>query len=302
MTTNHYCKFAEFVLFLLFLFILGCSKDKDTKPSGEISHNDSTALVEILKDISKENPTMLDLGKITLPGFILNTDNEEVKKFVSLIERFNHLIENPQDVDSGNFKSSSALNYKKECETTGDITTCTFTEDHGDYKIILIQTMSTKFMEINLYYSGIYKGVDYGDKFLIQRYYTLADSLYFIWEHFRTPEWEEAAGEILFSYEGLSMDKRTIYTPWGTEVRRKYVFTSRVYAYDYLKHNNHINIKCTLTMDDHILQLILKLWSLRLNDLYILLSGRYDFEEMEGAWCTFDDYGKVTKCDKWWGD
>ena len=293
-------KFPGMILLSVFLLFAGCHK-KDVHPENGISHNDSTALVEILKDISKEHPTMLDLGKITLPDFIVNTDNERIKEFVSMVERFNNLIDNPQDVDSGNLKSSRSVNYKKECITTGRWTTCTYTEDHGDYKSTTIATYAQNPLSINIkeYYSGIYHGTDYGDMFLIQQFYSLADSM-FLWEYYHTPEWGEAAGEILFSYKRVTGEKMTIYTPWGIETKRKDTFVSIVYSYDYIKHENHISIESILIMDGDDLYMKTFNWSLRLNDIYISFSGAYSFKNMRGEWCTFDDYGKVIECDKWW--
>ena len=103
-------QFRGYFFLLLLLVIIGCHKNNDTQPANTISHNDSTALLEIFQDISKDNPSMLDIAPIPVPDELLNMDNEYVKQVVASIEKFNDLIKNPQNTD---ISLHLKTNYKK---------------------------------------------------------------------------------------------------------------------------------------------------------------------------------------------
>ena len=284
------------VIFLSVLMLSGGCRKEDSNPQSEISHNDSTALYNIFADISKEYPTMLDIAPIRLPDVLVNFDNENMKAFIQSIEDFNNLIKNPQDIPSTGQKSVMSTNYTKHCETFGDQTECTFTENHGDYQIKVVQLIRPEDMNFSVSYSGVYDGYNLGDDYLIQNYYFTLDGKYFQWIIFRLPDPPESAGENMMYYEMKVKDEKKIYTPWGTELQRKLEFTSLVYYWDNIKNENHEWLLNKLEFDDNILNMTTANWSLKKEAMYVSWVATYDFDEMEGEWCAFDDDGIVIEC------
>ena len=289
---------AQGLILLLFaLLIIGCSKKKDVTPSNGISHNDSTALYNIFKDISKDNPTMLDIAPIQLPDTLWNSENEGMKMIVETLKKFNELIKNPQNIPSTGHKSTVATDYTKNCETYGQTTICTFKEDHGDYQITIEQIIKPPdYIQYLVSYSGIYNGLDYGEDYLIQSHYQRMDGKSFNWILFRAPDPPESAGQPIMAYLMNVEDEKTIYTPWGTELQRKVTFTSIVYYWDNIKKQNHEWVENILAFDGDTLQMTISSWSINKEKMYISWSATYDFNEMKGEWCAFDDDGIIIEC------
>jgi len=281
-------KFASIFLILL-LFFFGCHKDNTTKPSDNISQNDSTALLEIFRDISKDNNTILDIPSMPVPGEFLNSDDDCVKQGVELIHMFNDLIINPQNVDSLHNKSANSVNYTKNCETYGAYTECTFKEDHGEYQIAVSQIIGPGGTSIDVYYSGIYTGIDYGEMYEIQSHVFSPDNKSFEWLVYRPPVPPESAGELSFYFLMQELDDLTIYTPWGEEHQRKLMYTNFIYGWDNVKMENHIYLGSQDFGDGNNLSMHIIYWSVAKEDIYIGWIGTWDLKKHEGEWCSYDD-------------
>lgn len=284
-------------LLAAFFVFTGCHKNNDTRPADNISHNDSTALAEIFRDISKDYHTIMDIAPIPFPSEFLNSEDEYVKKVEELIENFNTLIKNPQNTDSLNQKSIEVTNnYTKHCETDGAITECIYEEDHGAYKITIEQYITPGGMTYEVYYSGIYEGVDYGDMYEVQEYIFSPDGKSFFLLCYKAPVPPESAGELSYTFSMQVLDEMTIYTPWGEEHVRNVLYTSYVYIWDNVKKENHISLGSLDAWNSNILNTTLFNWSIIKEEVYVNWIGTWDFENLEGEWCSYDDDQKVIDC------
>lgn len=290
-------KFVRYLPFLIALFFLGCSKKNETKPSDNISHNDSTALVEIFKDISKDNHTIIDIPPIPVPDVFLNSENKDMQEVADLIENFDSLIINPQNIDDPNYKSTASVNFTKNCETDGMFTECIFEEDHGEYKITVDQNIGPSGTSLDVYYSGIYDGVDYGEMYEVQQYELAPNNKSIYIFIYKIPVPPESAGELAYSYSIEELDEKTIYTPWGEEYTRDMMYTSYIYIWDNVKKENHEEIGCQEKWEDNTLTSNLISWSAAKEEIYISWISTYDFNKLEGEWCSYDDDEHVKDCE-----
>ena len=289
-------QFRGYFFLLLLLVIIGCHKNNDTQPSNNISHNDSTALVEIFRDISKDNHTILDIPPIPVPDKFLNSEDEYIKQAVASMEMFNDLITNPQDTDQSFFKSSKSVNYTKNCETHGMYTECTFKEDHGAYKITVIQNIGPYGQVLEVYYSGIYEGTDYGEMYEVQQYVFSPDGKSFYLFLFREPIPPESSGEYLMTFSIQVKDGKTIYTPWGEEHKNHIEYTNFIYAWDNVKKENHQSLGSWEEWDGDILKTYLFAWSISKEETYMSYASTWNFNTLEGEWCSYDDDEHVIDC------
>jgi hypothetical protein len=289
-------KFAGYLSFLIALFFSGCSKNNETKPSDNISHNDSTALVEIFKDMSKDNHTIIDIPSIPVPDEFLNSGNEYLQEVAELIEKFNGLIINPQNIDDTDYKSTESVNFTKNCETDGMFTECIYEEDHGEYKITADQNIGPGGTSLDIYYSGIYDGVDYGEMYEIEQYTISQDGKSMYIFIYKVPIPPESAGELAFYYSIEELDEKTIYTPWGEEHSRDMMYTSYIYIWDNVKKENHENIGCQEKWEGSTLTSNLINWSAAKEEIYISWISTWDFDKLEGEWCSYDDDELVKDC------
>ena len=287
-----------YLFLLLPVLFIGCHKNNDTQPANPISHNDSTAFVEILKDISKDNSTILDIPPVPLPDEFLNSDIEGIQKVVATLNKFNELIKNPQNADTTHFKSVEATDFTKNCETDDLFTECIYKEDHGAYQITAVWTSVFDYWTLIYYYSGIYQGIDYGDMYEKQDHICTKDGKYYDWIVYRDPIPPESAGEIQFFYTITEKDEKTIYTPWGTEHDRAIEFDSFIYEWDHLKKFNHVSFGITLFWEGNLMQWINVDWSINKEDIYVSWIGGWDYKEKKGSWCSYDDDGNIINCGK----
>jgi len=283
------------IFLLLSLVFIGCHKNNNTVPS-DISHNDSTAVLEILQDISKDYHTILDIAPIPIPDEFLNSENEYLKQIVASIEQFNKLIKNPQNIDTTNHKSVEATTYTKHCETYGTTTECIYEEDHGAYHITTDMLYGPEFIVISVYYSGIYEGVDYGEMYEIQEQILSRDCKYFSFTVYRAPVPPESAGEPLFFFSMQVMNEMSIYTPWGSENNLDVEYVSIIYLWDNFKKENHIEIMEDDRWIGNILGMTTFYWSLGKEEIYVSWTGAWNFDELTGSWCSYDDDGHIVDC------
>jgi hypothetical protein len=284
-----------FLLAAFFVFA-GCHKNNDTKPTNEISHNDSTALVEIFQDISNDNHTILDIPSIPVPDEFLNSGDAYIKQVAELIEMFNNFIKNPQNTDSTDLKSIEATSYTKHCETFGAFTECVFEQDHGAYKITIKQVLGPGGTTYEVYYSGIYDGVDYGDMYEVQENIFSPDGKSFYLFVYKIPVPPESAGELQYTYSMQVLDEMTIYTPWGEEHVRNVIYSNYIYQWDINKKESHINLGCQDIWEGNSLTMNLMYWSVAKEENYVGWVGTWDFEKLEGEWCSYDDDEMVIEC------
>ena len=285
---------ALIVLFFAVVFS-DCSKNKDSD-NGNISQNDSTALLGILQDISKDQKNMIDIAQVPVDEELVNLNNEQVDQFLDALRRLNDLIRNPQDIDQSGHKSAASGTFTKNCETTGMYTECIYEEDHGDYKITVDEIYSPQGLTISTYYTGTYKGVFYGNMYEKESYSAPLDGKSFSWTIYRDPIPIESAGEPMFFYSMIFTDDWSVYTPWGTEHNLNVELVSINYLWDDIAKKNHEEIILTHKMEGKTLKMTSAVWSVNLEDVYVSWVGTYNFKEHSGEWCSFKEDGEVKDC------
>jgi len=264
----------SFVLFTGFLSAQENNGDKTIKSGLEHYFSDTT-LIEIFSTISKEYKTFLDIAPIPIFDELTDLDNENVDQVLESIRRFNDLVNN--------------------CETFMIYTECTYFRDKGDYSITVKQETTPTSNTYEVYYSGVFEGVDYGSMYLLQHQSFIGkDDFIFIWEFYQPPSPPECTNQRRLTIQYITYDDgSTTYTPWGTSSSRVSSIQETLYAWDYTVNYNHPFDHGKMTIDGNELILQNFAWSYKNEELYLWWLGIWDFESHTGTWITFDEDGIV---------
>ena len=279
---------------LLFAGLLSAQEnngDKTIKSALEHYLIDTT-LIEIFSDISKEYDTFLDIAPLPVFDELTDLDNENVNHILESIRRFNDLINNDQKI-LGSVEQS--VISSKACETFMSFTECTYFIDKGDYSITVKQEFTPNFSLYEVYYSGVFEGVDYGSMYLLQHQSFMGeeDDYLFIWEFYQPPSPPECANQRRLTIQYITYDGSTTYTPWGTSSSRVSSIQQVLYSWDYTVNYNHPFDHGEMTIDGNKLTLKTSKWSYKKEELYLWWVGIWDFESHTGTWMTMDEDGIV---------
>ena len=281
-----------FVLIVLSILILNCSKDSGTEP--EIVKDNNATLIDIFTTISNDSNTIIDIAPIPVFDELANLDNENVDQILESISKFNDLLKNPMNISGPTEKSGrSSLDYDT-CITFLNYTECTFFRDKGDYSITVKQEISPMINTYEVYFSGIFEGVDYGNMYLLQDQVMGNGGKVFNWEFYRppSPPWFANQKSLTIQYY-VSGNETTIYTPWGTFDDQESVIKITDYMWDDTTGSYHPDDRNEMISNANILQMRISIWSYKNEGLFHFWVATWDWESHSGTWITFDEDGIV---------
>ncbi len=253
----------------------------------------NVSLDEIFSMIPDENNAFVNIAPIRIAEELTQLENENIDEVMESIDRFNKLIANHQNIGSQEQAVKSPNDYDT-CETNFNYTECTFYRDKGEYSITIVQGIAQMYTTYTVYYSGVFEGVDYGEKYKIQDHYIQKDGKVLNILFYRPPVPPESANNIHHEYDfRIFDDSTTIYTPWGTFDNKVLVFKEIFYEWEVNSRVNHQNIHQTASIDKNILRLGIDFWNINKEELYHAWVAMWDFEEMEGTWMSFDPDGRL---------
>ncbi len=271
--------------------------DKTIKPGLEHYLNDTT-LIEIFSSISKEHKTFLDIPP--LPDFdeLTDLDNENVNQVFESVSSFNELVNNGQKILGSVEQSVKSSKDYDTCETFMSNGECTYFRDKGDYSITVKQEFTHYYNIYEVYISGVFEGVDYGNMYLLQHqsYMGKEEELLFILEIYLPASPPECANERFYTVEYIVYDdETTIYTPSGTIINQEISYTSTNYAcYPVFgKKDSHPMSSDKMTVDGNELIFVISNWSYKNEELYPWWIATWDWNSRSGTWITFDEDGMV---------
>jgi len=270
-------------------------RDKIIKPKQEQDSIDTT-LIEIFSDISKEYKTFLDIAPLPIFDELTDLDNENVNQVFESISEFNELVNNDQKILGSVEQSVKSSKDYDTCETDIVSTECTYFRDKGDYSITVKQEISVRFHTYEVYISGVFEGVDYGNMYLLEDQLITTDGKSFHWQFYRPASPPECANERLLTIdEYIFDDETTIYTPWGTISNREIVYNSTYYHCFpvFGKKDSHPMACNEMIIKGNILTLRISNWSFKNEQLYPCWVGTWDFESHTGTWMSLDEDGMV---------
>ena len=132
--------------------------------------------------------------------------------------------------------------------------------------------------------------------YLIQQYIFSPDNKSFFLFVFKAPVPPESSGEYLFTYSIQVKDGKTIYTPWGEEHKKHIEYTDFIYEWDNVKKENHESLGSWEIWNGNILKTYLFAWSISKEETYMSYASTWNFDTLEGEWCSYDDDGQVIDC------
>jgi hypothetical protein len=281
----------------------GCSKDKDdgTEP---IVNNDSI-MIELLTEATCEGHTLMDITPIPIQPELYDyaAVDTSFQNVIEAIENFNNLLQNPGFLLETSEKSAQEVEWEfKGCTTIGNVSECIWELDKGNYIYRSTQTIEsisgTTQLETEI--SGTFDGFFYGE--LGEDFYRISDwttsghgTLTIINTYF-TPFNEYVDGEPVFTYIYSVGEGYTIYTPWGgTEYILNVMYQNIIYSWDYID-GHHPSIQRISEWHGDLLTTIVSTWCLGDLGLRPTYSSSYDFEDHEGAWCSYDCNGIPFSC------
>ena len=270
--------------------------DKIIKPVPE-HYSIDTTIIEIFSDISKKYKTFLDIAPIPIFDELTDSDNENVNQVFESVRRFNELVNNDQKKLGSVEQSVKSSKDYDTCETNIVSTECTYFRDKGDYSITVKQEITHFFNTYEVYISGVFEGVDYGNMYLLQRQSYMGkkdEESIFIWEFFLPASPPECANQLWRAIEIQEFDdETTLYTPWGTSSKKVSIVRSTNYfCYPAFGKKEYHPLDCNeMSIDGDELRLIIYSWSDKNEELYIWWLATWDFESHKGIWITFDEDG-----------
>ena len=271
--------------------------DKIIKP--ELKHYSiDTTLIEIFSTISKEHKTFLDIPPLPIFDELTDLDNENVDQVLESISEFNDLVNNGQKILGSVEQSVKSSKDYDTCETFMSNGECTYFRDKGDYSITVKQEFTHLFNMYEVYISGVFEGVDYGNMYLLQHqsYVGKEEGLLFVLEVYRPASPPECANERFYTLESTAYDdETTIYTPSGTISKQTISYKSTSYAcYPVLAKKEHHPFGCNeMIASGNELRLIISNWSYKNEQLYHSWVGMWDWNSQSGTWISFDEDGMV---------
>jgi len=281
-----------FVLIVLSILILNCSKDSVIEE--EIIKDNNSTLIDIFTTISNDSNTILDIAPIPVFDELANLDNEYVDQVLESISKFNDLLKNPMNISGSTEKSGrSSMDYDT-CITFLNYTECTFFRDKGDYSITVKQEISPMINTYEVYFSGIFEGVDYGNMYLLQDQVMGNGGKVFSWEFYRppSPPWFANQKSLTIQYNVFD-NETTIYTPWGTFDNQESVIKTTNYMWDDTTGSYHPAVCNEMISKGNILQMKISTWSYKNEVLFYFWVATWDWESHSGTWITFDEDGIV---------
>ena len=289
--------FRLLLSFVLFTGLLSAQENNGDKIiKSELEHYFSdTTLIEIFSTISKEYKTFLDIAPIPVFDELTDLDNENVDHVLESIRRFNDLVNNNQKILGSVEQSVKSSKDYDTCETFMIYTDCTYFRDKGDYSITVKQETTPTSNTYEVYYSGVFEGVDYGSMYLLQHQSFIGkDDFIFIWEFYQPPSPPECANQLRTTIQCITYDDgSTTYTPWGTSSSRVSSLQETFYACYAVfgKKDYHPTMSNKMTIDGNTLILTTYIWSYKKEEIYIWWLATWDFESHTGSWASFDENG-----------
>ncbi|MBA7534155.1 hypothetical protein ES705_26401 [subsurface metagenome] len=290
-------------VFIMFFF--SCSKDKDNNDELIPSGNNDSIMIDILSEVSGDQKTFMDIAPIPIQAELYDFAEVDTnfQTVLDVIENFNDMIENPGILLGTSLKSTQAVNWDpKGCEEFGTISVCTWELDQGDYMYRVEQTMesTTGSVTLETFISGTYDGVFYGE--LGEDFYLISDWIItfnglqtWIMIYF-APTHEGVYGEPVFSYLYAVGEGRTIYTPWGgSELIMNVSYQNIIYTWDGIN-GHHESILSLMEWEGDLLTTVVGTYCINYESLRPTYSSTYNFDDHEGAWCSYDCDGIPINC------
>jgi hypothetical protein len=173
---------------------------------------------------------------------------------------------------------------------------CTYFRDKGDYSITVKQEFSHHSNTYEVYISGVFEGVDYGNMYLLQDQTIFTDGSLFNWNFYLPASPPECANQLFYTIEHYVFDdETTIYTPWGKSRNQEIVVKSTNYfCYPVFGKKKHHPLGCDeMIIKGDELRLIIYNWSYKNEQLYPWWLATWDWGLRSGTWITFDEDGMV---------
>ena len=273
------------------------NRDKTIK-SELAQYSIDTTLIEIFSTISKEHKTFLDIPPLPIFDELTDLNNENVNQVLESVSEFNNLVNNGQKILGSVEQSIKSSKDYDTCETFMSNGECTYFRDKGDYSITVKQEFTHYFNIYEVYISGVFEGVDYGNMYLLQHqsFVGTEGEFLFILEVYRPASPPECANERFYTLENIVYDdETTIYTPSGTISKQTISYTSTHYVcYPVFgKKDSHPMSSNKMTVDGNELVFVISNWSYKNKQLYHFWVGTWDFNSQSGTWISFDEDGMV---------
>jgi hypothetical protein len=298
---------------LLFIIILltglfNCSKDKNENPqaNGPLTTQDGdTLMMDILNEIAGSENGFLDIQPIPVYEELYDYAETDTGLHIILdaISDFNDLIEHPGVLLGSSKKSAQSDNWEnKGCESGGSVSVCLW-ELHGNGYIYRVEDSYegiTGSKVMTTYISGTRDGIFYGELgkvfYTISEWTTMFDDLQIGINIYFPPYREEVRNKVEFSYSYIAGDSRTIYTPWsGKKIITNSMYLNAIYVYDEI-YGYHESLISAVQWNGSKLQTNNSAWCIAYEEARPSYSSTYDFENHEGAWCSFDCDGTPFGC------
>ena len=250
----------------------------------------------VLEDVRKENPMFMDLEPMTIPAFMKDSEDENIKQAVEYMESMNEILENPLGVQA---KAVSEGKYDKGCHTTptpvGNVTHCNYgwTENNGKLNIDVLVIVGPEGIEWRTTFDGMDGyGIEY-DKMLIQWNMQGSDGWY------RSTRYQKIDRNLPGCSDPECGEGPLFLYTWGKDEDSLTLVTSEIWSCGVVECLYHINTRREMKfMEDDCINFKTSVWDLNRDRIYLWI----DYTACpDGSWSkiVYDSHGRVEKFEQW---
>ena len=298
------------LLALIVLSLFTCSKDKDNDDEIIYSTNKDSVMNDLFTVVPHDSGSFMDIASIPIQQELYDYAEIDTgfKASIEAFKSFNTMLENPGVLLGTSSKSSLGVNWEPlGCEDYGNYSReCKWERDYGEYKYTSVHLIEfiTGTSLLKTYIRGTYDGFNFdeygnyeGDDegYLISDWMITSNNQLTIINTYYVPFDDIVAGEPVFSYIYEVGESTTIYTPWGEDIIIHVILQNIIYGWDYID-GHHPSIHYLGEWEGDILTSVYNTWCLGEHGLRTTYTSVYDFEEHEGAWCTYECDGTPIYC------